>query len=128
MRNFLLLFSGLIFFNFIFAQSRLPTEKQIATNSFFAEGGGPGIAFSANFDKRFKNSHLGLGGRIGVGFVSADESTFDPAKGYYHYEETSALTFPVQLNYIFGKAGSPHSFEVGAGVTYITKELEIMNF
>lgn len=128
MRKVLLLCTCLIFSSFIFAQNNLPTSKQIATSSFFAEGGGPGIAFSANFDKRFKNSHLGLGGRIGVGFVSADESTFDPVTGYYDYEETSALTFPVQLNYIFGKAGSPHTFEVGAGVTYITKELEIMNF
>jgi hypothetical protein len=32
------------------------------------------------------------------------------------------------LNYVFGKPTSPHSFEVGAGVTYITKKLEIMNF
>jgi hypothetical protein len=128
MRKVLLFIPCLIFFNLIFAQNNSLPAKQIATNSFFAEAGGPGIAFSANIDRRFKNSNLGLGGRIGVGFVSADESSVDPVTGYYDYKETSALTFPVQLNYVFGKPTSPHSFEVGAGFTYVTKELEIMNF
>lgn len=129
MRKCLLLSLFVTFSLVLFAQKNAPsTGKEIATNSFIAEAGGPGIAFSANFDKRFTASHLGFGGRIGVGFVSADETSIDPVTGYYDYNATSALTFPVQLNYIFGKGNSPHSFEVGAGFTYITKELEIMNF
>jgi len=34
----------------------------------------------------------------------------------------------VQINYVFGKSSSPHSFEAGAGITYVSKKLEIMNF
>ncbi|HEV8286625.1 MAG TPA: hypothetical protein VGQ09_20090 [Chitinophagaceae bacterium] len=129
MRQFLLVTVFLISSIFLFAQrNSTSTEKEIATNSFFAEAGGPGIAFSANIDKRFTNSHIGFGGRLGIGFVSADEMVYNPSNGYYDYNQTSAITLPLQLNYIFGKLSSPHSFEIGAGVTYISKKLEIMNF
>lgn len=90
---------------------------------FFAELGGPGILFSANIDSRFTKSSLGWGGRIGLGFVTADEDL-----GNYNYELRSVVTIPAQVNYIFGKGDSPHTFEVGAGVTYIGKKLEIFNF
>jgi len=49
--------------------------------------------------------------------------------GYYTYgDQRSALTLPVQVNYIFGKGTSPHTFEVGSGITYVSKKLEILNF
>lgn len=99
----------------------------IAKTSFYAELGGPGILFSANIDTRFKNSHLGWGGRIGLGFVTADESKYDPNTGY-SYNLASVVTVPAQINYIFGKDDSPHTFEVGAGVTYVGKKLDIMEF
>lgn len=41
--------------------------------SFYAELGGPGILFSANFDSRFTKSSLGFGGRVGIGFITNDE-------------------------------------------------------
>jgi len=98
-------------------------------SSFFAEGGGPGIAFSANYDWRFKETNLGLGGRVGLGFVSAYDDNYDTVGGYYYGgDERSALTVPVQLNYIFGKNNSPHAFEVGIGFTYVSTKLDIMNF
>ena len=120
----------LILSPFIFSQNISPEAKtSIGKSSFFAELGGPGIAFSANIDSRFKQSRLGLGGRIGVGFVSAYDDYYDPATGnYYEGDQQSAITFPVQLNYIFGKNNSAHSFEVGGGVTYVSKKLNIMNF
>src|SRR5215218_2244760 len=74
--------------------------------SFYAELGGPGILFSANIDKRFKPSHLGWGGRAGIGFVTAMEEKFNPNTGYSDYNDVSVITVPVQLNYIFGKASS----------------------
>jgi hypothetical protein len=112
---------------FIFSQGDRPTS--IGKSSFIAELGGPGIIFSANLDTRFSQSRLGLGGRIGVGFVSAYDDYYDPNTGtYYGGDEKSAITFPVQLNYIFGKGSSPHSLEVGAGLTYVSKKLNIMNF
>ncbi|MCU7550521.1 hypothetical protein OCK74_15490 [Chitinophagaceae bacterium LB-8] len=95
--------------------------------SFFAEVGGPGILFSANIDTRFKPGHLGWGGRIGLGFVTADENK-DDGSGYPYYEPASVVTVPVQVNYIFGKSSSPHTFEAGAGFTYMGRKLEILNF
>ena len=112
-----------------FSQENKSQQKSVGQGSFIAEAGGPGIAFSANLDKRFKPGRLGIGGRIGVGFVSAYDDRFDPTTGYYiGGDQKSAITFPVQLNYIFGKDNSPHTLEVGGGLTYVTKKLTIMNF
>lgn len=114
-----------------FAQSSTESKNNVSKvpgqTSFFAEIGGPGILFSANIDRRFKPSRLGFGWRLGIGFVTADEETTD-ANGYIYYEPASVITVPAQLNYIFGKENSPHSFEVGAGVTYAGKKLDIYNF
>ncbi len=84
--------------------------------------------FSANIDRRFKPSNLGLGGRLGLGFVTASEVNYDPQTGYSEWDDVSVITVPVQLNYIFGKPNSPHTFEAGAGLTYIGRRLDIMNF
>jgi len=130
-KQFLTISLLFLFLNFLSAQksNSLADEKFSGQTSFFAEAGGPGIAFSANLDKRFKTSRLGWGGRIGLGFVSAYENYYDPVTGYYTYgDQRSALTLPVQVNYIFGKETSPHAFEVGGGITYVSKKLEILNF
>src|SRR5438046_2069595 len=104
------------------------TKAVPGRTSFYAELGGPGILFSANIDSRFKPSHLGLGGRAGIGFVTASEEKYNPETGYSEYEDASVLTVPVQLNYIFGKGSSPHTFEVGGGLTFVGRKLDIMNF
>lgn len=109
------------------AQAQSSNAKTPGQTSFFAELGGPGILFSANIDHRFKPSHLGFGGRAGVGFVTADESISN-SSGYYDYHTASVITVPLQLNYIFGKPQSPHTFEVGAGLTFVGKKLDILNF
>ncbi len=132
MRKKILIVSPLLLFiNFLFAQ-KSNTDKSnnsIGQSSFIAEAGGPGIAFSANFDKRFKPGRLGLGGRIGLGFVSGYDDYYNPTTGYYMGgDQKSAITFPAQLNYIFGKGNSPHTLEVGAGFTYVSKKMDIMNF
>ena len=114
--------------NLIFSQDNRLADNSIGQSSFFAEAGGPGVAFSANLDRRFKPGRLGWGGRIGVGFVSAWDDYYDPVTGYYNGEQQSAITFPVQLNYIFGKENSNHTFEVGGGLTYVTKKLDFLNF
>jgi hypothetical protein len=112
---------------FIFSQNDKP--ESIGKSSFIAELGGAGIVFSANYDTRFTQSRLGLGGRIGAGFVSAYDDYYDPTTGYYvGGDRVSAVTLPVQLNYIFGKHRSPSCFEVGGGITYVTKKLNIMSF
>ncbi len=102
------------------------TSKIPGQTSFYAELGGPGIIFSANIDRRFTKSHLGLGGRIGLGFVSGD--TYEYNNGNIDYDRRSVVTFPIQLNYIFGKPASVHTFEVGAGATFIGKKIELLDF
>ena len=99
--------------------------------SFYAEFGGPGVLFSANIDTRFKKTHLGWGGRAGVGFVTVWDYRYDSInQPYYYYGRSyrqSIATFPVQVNYIFGKPSSPHTFEAGAGVTVLSKKADVFN-
>jgi len=112
--------------SFSFAQrnNSRSDEKFSGQTSFYAELGGPGILFSANIDRRFTKSNLGWGGRIGIGFVSGYLDS-DP---YYYDRPTTVVTFPVQVNYIFGKPTSPHSFEAGAGFTVAGKKLGVFDF
>jgi len=79
-----------------------------SAKAVYAEIGGPGLA-SANFDMRFSNREVGLGGRIGVGGFSVS----DDFSG-----RTSVFTVPVGINYLLGKDGKNY-FEIGAGFTYI---------
>lgn len=121
----LFLFSLALFFSGILAaQADKTSTKTEGSNSFYAEIGGPGILFSANLDKRFTKSHLGWGGRIGLGFVSG----FIEDDNNGNWETSSVVTFPLQINYIFGKANSPHTFEVGGGVTFAGKKIDVMDF
>jgi hypothetical protein len=127
MRKLLFVLASVLISHVLFAQG-INSAQSIARNSFFAEGGSAGIMFSANIDHRFTQSNLGFGGRIGLGFVTAYE--YDTSTYYYssYDDQVSTFTVPVQLNYIFGKGNSPHTFEVGAGLTFVGKKLEIMNF
>lgn len=108
-----------------FAQEKNNGSAEPGRQSFFAELGGPGILFSANFDTRFNKSRTGLGARVGLGFVSgyviADNS------GFYQ-DPVSVVTFPVQLNYVFGKPNSVNALEVGAGVTFAGRKLDVFDF
>ncbi len=106
-------------------------QKSPGQTSFYAEVGGPGLVFSANIDKRFNTTHLGWGGRAGIGFASSleERTVVQPNGGSYTLrEDVSILTLPLQVNYIFGKGDSPHTFEVGAGITIGGKKIEIFNF
>ncbi len=95
---------------------------------FYAELGGPGILFSANIDRRFNKSTLGFGGRIGLGFITTVVPVGSASPyGYYNYQTRSIVTIPLQLNYVFGKPNSVHSMEVGAGVTFSGKKIDIFN-
>ena len=109
----------------VLAQESTPA-KSSGKSSFYAELGGPGILFSANIDHRFGKSHLGFGGRAGLGFISGYFDDYDPNN--YDESQKSIVTFPIQLNYIFGKESSVHSFEVGFGATILGKSVEILDF
>lgn len=129
MRKLFILIAAVTASAISFSQENNEGSNFEGQTSFYAEGGGPGIIFSANIDRRFKRSHLGWGWRAGVGFVTAYENTIDPVTGYYYWGDmASVVTVPVQVNYIFGKGSMPHTFEVGGGITYVGRELDIMNF
>lgn len=112
------------------AQQPKPAST-VGQTSFFAEFGGPGILFSANLDKRFKKSMHGWGGRAGLGFVTTDDYVYvnQPGGGGYYTSgrRMSVVTFPVQVNYIFGKSNSPHTLEVGGGVTIAGRKIDVFN-
>ena len=84
--------------------SRLPSGENARAQNVFVEVGGQGLLFTANYDTRFGNRRNGLGGRIGIGYISADGD--------------NATTVPVSLNYLLGNSGK-HFFEVGLGATVL---------
>ena len=121
----LLAFTGL---SFILSPSLLAQEQAVgAGKTFYAELGGPGVLMSINWDMRFKpNTRLGFGYRAGIGFSIGD---FVEDRGYYHDHVTRAYyTIPIGLNYILGKPNSPSAFEIGAGVTLLTRETSLFTY
>ena len=126
MKSFFIL-ACLLVSTITFAQEK-STNTVAGQTMFYAELGGPGILFSANIDRRFTKSALGFGGRIGLGFITTDVlvGTTGPF-GSYNYETRSIVTIPLQINYIFGKSNSVHSMEVGAGVTFTGKKIDIFD-
>ncbi len=120
-----LLISFLCISGFVMAQEAT-TSSVPGQTSFYAELGGPGILFSANIDRRFTKSNLGIGGRIGLGFVTSN--TYYNTNGNYNSELRSVVTVPIQVNYVFGKPNSVHTFEVGAGATFTGKKVDILDF
>lgn len=78
------------------------TDVVKRAQNVFVEIGAQGLLFTANYDTRFGKSRKGLGGRIGIGALSADGSTL--------------VTVPVSLNYLLGDG--KNFFEIGLGATY----------
>ncbi|MDB5197284.1 MAG: hypothetical protein JWP88_1655 [Flaviaesturariibacter sp.] len=121
------LFSVLLITSAVMAQDKTTTTNTGGRYSFFAELGGPGILFSANLDKRFNNTSLGFGARAGFGFVTVDDYQYNSG-GSFFGRQISVATFPIQLNYVFGKGTSPHTFEVGGGITIAGRKIDIFNY
>jgi len=80
-----------------------------ANKSVFFELGGNGLAFSANFDSRFKKSEKGFGFRAGLGFIPAVDAIL--------FATPFMVTVPLGINHLAGKA--PNYFESGIGITYV---------
>ena len=103
-------------------QTLFAQGNDVVNKLFYTELGGPGVVMSANFDGRFKsNSRLGFGYRLGAGFGIAkfDEEQGRVRRTYY--------SFPAGLNYVFGKPTTALTFEVGAGISYLSREVSIFN-
>lgn len=97
---------------------------------FYTEMGGPSVLFSANFDTRFTpGRQTGLGMRAGLGFTISDNDYDIDGNGNYTYYGTRTIAnLPIGINYLFGKETSPHTFEVGAGTTFLFKETSLLNY
>ena len=102
-------------------------EEQVAGKLFYSELGGPGVVISVNFDARFiPASRLGFGFRLGAGFGYGDFDDEKPNQwGYYDTVTRTYYSIPAGLNYVFGKPNSSKTFEVGAGVTLLTRKVSL---
>jgi len=111
----------------VFNLSLFAQEEHVSGKLFYTELGGPGVAMSANFDKRFdSNSRLGFGFRVGAGFGRKNHAYYD-FDGNYQGSLTY-YSFPVGLNYVFGKPNCFKTFEVGVGLSLFTQKVSFYNY
>jgi len=83
---------------------KLPSGEGTRAQNVFVEVGGQGLLFTANYDSRFSNRRDGLGGRVGIGYLSEGGDNI--------------TTIPVSLNYLLGNGGK-HFFEIGLGANIL---------
>lgn len=83
--------------------TKLPGGESSRAQNVFVEVGGQGLLFTANYDTRFGNRRDGIGGRVGIGYISIDGN--------------NATTVPLSLNYLLGKGNK--FFEIGLGATVL---------
>ncbi|MGV8878452.1 MAG: hypothetical protein ACOH2A_05420 [Sphingobacteriaceae bacterium] len=79
-------------------------KENVRAQNVFVELLGQGLLFTANYDTRFSNRRDGLGGRVGIGYMSIDNA--------------HATMIPASLNYLLGNGGK-HFFEIGLGATLL---------
>jgi len=83
-------------------------------SSLFAEIGGPGIAFSINYDRMFPligKSKIALG----IGVTSPGRLI----------DRSTVTGFPIQLNYM---SGLRHHFELGGAINFLTRNSQALLF
>jgi hypothetical protein len=109
-------------------------QRARSTQLFYAELGGPGVIMSLNYDRRFTpNSRTGFGFRAGVGFGIGgfeENRIYNNYGGGYDYDYVthSYYSFPVQVNYVFGREDSRSMLEVGAGASVLTRKVDLYNY
>lgn len=79
--------------------------QETRVHNMYVEFAGPGMAYSVNYDTRFKPTHNGFGMRVGLGFWTYSENRLH------------RIVLPIQLNYLIGKRR--HLMEIGAGTTLL---------
>src|SRR2546429_9082512 len=91
------------------ATPALAEQDRNATNSIFLEGGGPGLAYSLNYERIFEND---FGLRAGFSYMSFSGSAGSSSAS------ATMWTVPVLANYL-GLGSGNHSLELGAGATLV---------
>ena len=105
-------------------------ENVIANKMFHVEFLGPGILMSANFDGRFQSgSRTGFGFRLGAGFGTGDfySQGYIDLGGYGDRDKRTVYSFPAGINYILGKPKKASSFEVGGGLSILSRRVPIFS-
>jgi len=119
------------------SQSLSAQNETVAGKLFYGELFGAGVIMSVNFDGRFNsNERLGLGYRMGIGYGFEGfedkilELLFKNGEiNDFHKGVTGTFyTVPTGLNYVFGKPDRASTFEVGAGVTFLTRKVSLYNW
>jgi len=133
MKKIIMLFVAIVGLSLNINQSLMAQEQPIANKLYHTEFGGPGLIMSANFDSRFKsNTRLGFGYRLGAGFgvKKFDERLNDPNTGNTYYEKIPRTVYaiPIGLNYVFGNSNSNSAFEVGGGVSLLSRKVSLFNY
>ena len=129
MKNSVLLLVAITGLSLTHNQSLSAQEEGVANKMFYTELGGPGIIMSANFDSRFKSGErLGLGFRLGAGFSIGSFDNTLTEWGYYESVQRTYYTIPAGLNYVFGKPNSSATFEVGGGITLLTRKVSLFYY
>ena len=121
-------------------QSLSAQNEAVSGKLIYGELGGPGVFMSANWDARFKsNERLGFGYRLGIGFglERFENKVLDflrePYFNIYIRNENKEVTktfycFPVGLNYVLGKPNKISTFEIGAGITLMTRKAVLYTY
>jgi hypothetical protein len=84
-------------------------EDRDANNSFFVEGGGPGLLYSLNYERIVENV---IGLRAGVSYQSFTASSGGSSAS------ATFVTVPVIVSYL-GVSSGNHSLELGGGGTMV---------
>lgn len=100
-------YTALLILVLVFSSVRVKGQESGSTSAqnekraqnVFVELGGQGLLFTANYDSRFSKRMDGLGGRVGIGYISIGGD--------------NATTVPLSLNYLLGTGR--HFFEMGLG-------------
>lgn len=87
------------------------TPGRDANNSFFIEGGGPGLLYSLNYERIVEND---FGLRAGFSYTSFSASA--SSGGSTASASAAIMTFPVIASYLGVRSGN-HALEMGAGGT-----------
>jgi hypothetical protein len=90
------------------ARQQPQTEERTANNSLYAEGLGPGLIYSLNYDRTFGD----FAARIGFGYFSLSATAGSSSAS------VSYLTVPMTVSYL-GIGSKKHIFELGAGASIL---------
>ncbi len=74
-------------------------------HGLYVEVLGNSFSYALTYESRFTDRNGGIGGRVGIGYMSVNDGT--------------CLSIPVLVNYLLGKKEGKHFLELGAGISYL---------